>query len=147
MSQETKFTHTEQKLEEGPASGDDVDSLIAWWHEHANLCIVAATVPSHDCGTREIILRQLEESMERGEHMLRAVLVDTQNIRRSVSVMRNSDPYRAFPAPAGLMPASGMNRFDENMCGCARLTRPVGTLEKPPPELLPSRRYVKKCSS
>jgi hypothetical protein len=133
------------KTEDGMAS-DDVQKLVNWWHEHANLCIVAATIPSQDFETRDVVMRQLEESMSRGEQMLRAVLVDTQNLRRSVMVMRTSDPYRSFPSVSGLMPASGMNRFDENITQSARLTKPNVSVENPTKELLPSRTYIKKSS-
>jgi hypothetical protein len=133
------------KSEESSAS-DEVQALVNWWHEHANLCIVAATIPSQDMETRDVVMRQLEESMARGEQMLRAVLVDTQNLRRTATVMRSSDPYRSFPSVSGLMPASGMNRFDENTTGSMRLTKPHVSIENPTKELLPSRTYLKKTT-
>ncbi len=129
---------------EESTSSDVVEALVTWWHEHANLCIVAATIPSQDLETRDVVMRQLDESMARGEQMLRAVLVDTPNLRRSVNVMRNNDPYRSFPSVSGLMPASGMNRFDENLSGSVRLAKPSLSVEDPNKELLPSRTYLKK---
>jgi hypothetical protein len=129
---------------EESTSSDVVEALVTWWHEHANLCIVAATIPSQDLETRDVVMRQLDESMARGEQMLRAVLVDTPNLRRSVTVMRSNDPYRSFPCVSGLMPASGMNRFDENLSGSVRLAKPSLSVEDPNKELLPSRTYLKK---
>ncbi len=131
------------KIEEKPTT-DIVDSLISWWHEHANLCIVAATIPPTDTDAHTCILRQLDESMVRGEVMLRTVLLETQTVRRSVSVLRENDPYRAFPNASSLMPASGMNRFEDPIMGSAKLTRPLTTIENPVKELQPSRNYLKK---
>lgn len=123
---------------------DAVESLLFWWQEHANLCSVAATIPPSDFSAREVVLRSIEESLERGEVMLRALLLENNNARRSYVAARDGDPYKAIPHAQGMVPTSGMNRFDERVGGAVRLMRPLGALETKPTELQPSRTYLKK---
>jgi len=133
---------------------ESVAALTQWWHEHANLCLVAASVSGHDQETRARFRLLMDESVSRGENLLAKVLEYIEPHRRNMAT--SAETVTAFEADnakssaqVSRMPLSGMNRFCETVAasvnGSVRIVSPA-PCETPPKELLPSRKYTKKTA-
>ncbi len=131
---------------------ESVASLTAWWHEHANLCLVAASASGHDQETRARFRQLMDESVARGENLLAKVLEGVEPHHRVI--VTSAETATGFEvdnaklaAQVSRMPLSGMNRFCETVAGSVngsvRVVSPA-PCETPPKELLPSRKYTKK---
>lgn len=127
---------------------ESVAALTAWWHEHANLCLVAASASGQDQETRARFRNLLDESVARGENLLAKVLEVIESQRPTIT--SNMESMAGFESDAvrtsiqvSRMPLSGMNRFCESVAGSVRVASPA-PCENPPKELLPSRKYTKK---
>jgi hypothetical protein len=136
----------------GVFSQDAILDATTWWHEHANLCLVAACIAVQDHETRAKMRELMDASLLRGDKLLAKVLENVEMPRRPMAVSGETDvqAQAAVDLEAGRVaaqlarvPLSGMNRFCETMNASARVVAPRPG-ETPPAELLPSRKYTKK---
>jgi hypothetical protein len=138
----------------GIFSQDAISDATTWWHEHANLCLVAACIAVHDTETRARMRELMDASLSRGEELLAKVLENVEIPRRPMAASGEAELQSQAPvdleagrvaAQLARVPLSGMNRFCETMNASARVVAPRPG-ENPPAELLPSRKYTKKSS-